>query len=209
VGTRRAATGTTSRSLTDAVASGRSPVDLGWQLRIELLEVTPTIWRRLLIPSDIRLPKLHRVLQTVLGWTNSHLHEFVISGKRYAIYDPEFSSELKQRDERRVVLEKALEPETRCFDYIYDFGDSWHHIVIVEHLYARLDAHNPFSCVAGENACPPEDVGGPHGYGEFLEVLADPTHEEHEHYTTWSGGNFDPKRFDRDAVNAALEKINP
>lgn len=149
------------------------------------------------------------MLQTAIGWTDSHLHEFVISGKRYAIYDPEFSAELKQRDERRVMLEKALDPQTRCFDYIYDFGDSWHHIVIVEEHYARLDARNPFLCLDGGNACPPEDVGGPHGYREFLEALADPTHEEHEHYTTWSGGSFDPKRFDRDAVNAALEKLNP
>lgn len=191
------------------MTSARTPIRQGWQLRIELLEVTPTVWRRLLIPHDIRLPKLHRVLQTAIGWTNSHLHEFVISGKRYAVSDPEFSAELKQRDERRVVLEKALEPATRCFDYIYDFGDNWHHIVIVEDPYARLDAQKPFLCLAGENACPPEDVGGPHGYGEFLEVLADPTHEEHDHYATWSGGNFDPKRFDRDTVNRALERLKP
>jgi hypothetical protein len=193
--------------MTKVLTPARTPVQYGWQLRVELLEVTPTVWRRLLIPPTIRLPKLHLAFQAVLGWTNSHLHEFVISGKRYSTYDPDLSPDLKQLDESRVVLEKALGPETRCFDYIYDFGDDWHHIVVLEEQYARLDPLQPFSCVAGENACPPEDVGGPHGYGEFLEVLADPANEEHEHYISWSGGRFDPKRFDRDAANVALAKL--
>ena len=207
MGTRRSTTVTAAGGVTSGKTPARAPVELGWQLRVELLEVTPTVWRRLLVPPTVRLPKLHQVFQAVLGWTNSHLHEFVISGKRYSTYDPDLSPDLKQLDESRVVLEKALAPETRCFDYIYDFGDDWHHIVVLEEQYARLDPRQPFSCVAGENACPPEDVGGPHGYGEFLEVLADPAHEEHEHYVSWSGGRFDPKRFEPDAVNAALAKI--
>jgi hypothetical protein len=183
------------------------PQKMGWLIRIELLDVTPKVWRRLLIPSTLRLPQLHRVFQTALGWTDSHLHEFVIAGKRYAIYDPEWAAELKQKNERLVVLERALGHEARCFDYVYDFGDDWHHVVMIEDHYASLDPRAPLQCIAGENACPPEDVGGSHGYQEFLEVLADPEHEEHERYVTWSGGSFDPARFDLDAINAALAKI--
>jgi hypothetical protein len=80
-------------------------------------------------------------------------------------------------------------------------------VLLIEDHYAMLDPRGSYWCLAGENACPPEDVGGPHGYGEFLEVLKDPDHEEFEDYMTWSAGNFDPRRFDRDAVNAALAKI--
>ena len=204
---RRAAPLAAPCRVTTGRRSSRLPPNFGWQIRIELLDVTPTVWRRLLIPSIIRLPKLHSVFQAALGWTDSHLHEFVIAGRRYAIYDPEFSAELKQRNERLIVLERALGYEARCFDYIYDFGDDWHHVVTIEDPHVALDPGGPLRCLAGENACPPEDVGGSHGYQEFLEVLADPAHEEYDHYVTWSGGNFDPKRFDRDAVNTALTKI--
>jgi hypothetical protein len=179
----------------------------GWILRIELLDITPTVWRRVLVPPTIRLPVLHRVFQTALGWTNSHLHEFVIGGQRYSTNDPDMIAELNQKDERRVVLEKALGHEARCFDYVYDFGDDWHHVVLLDERYARLDPAAPMRCLDGENACPPDDVGGPHGYAEFLNAVADPKHEEHTDFLAWVGGRFDPSHFDRAAVNAALAKI--
>lgn len=179
-----------------------------WQLRIELLEVTPTVWRRLLVPESTTLPKLHRVLQIALGWTNSHLHEFVIRGVRYSDPDPDWADELQHVDERGVVLEKALGADARCFDYVYDFGDDWHHVVLLEDRHPQATpAPRSISCVAGANACPPEDVGGAHGYAEFLEAIADPNHEEHERYLTWAGGSFDPARFDLTAVNTALVEI--
>lgn len=178
-----------------------------WQLRAELLEITPTIWRRVLVPENIRLPALHQVLQAAFGWTNSHLHEFVIGSLRYSEKNPEWSEELKQLDERRVELDQALGPDSRCFDYVYDFGDHWHHVVIVEDPWIRPEPGKPARCIAGENARPPEDVGGSHGYAEFLAGIADPKHEEHDNWLTWAGGSFDPKRFDIEAVNLALAKI--
>jgi hypothetical protein len=179
-----------------------------WQVRIELLEVTPRVWRRLLIPEDLKLPKLHYVLQRCMGWTNSHRHEFVLAGKRYSTHDPEWAEELAQLDEQRVVLGKAIGPESRCFDYLYDFGDSWHHVVIVEDPFAGHSEQGlRIRCLDGENACPPEDVGGPHGYAEFLEAIADRKHEEHQHYLEWVGGSFDPTAFDITAVNLLLDGI--
>jgi Plasmid pRiA4b ORF-3-like protein len=181
-----------------------------WQLRIELLDVTPVVSRRVTVPEDITLPALHRVLQACMGWTNSHLHEFVIGGVRYAEPDPEAFAELQQIDERRVPLNKALS-QSRAFDYVYDFGDDWHHIVIVEDPHAvHSSVPNPavgLRCLAAENACPPEDVGGAHGYAEFLRALADPKHEEHANYMTWAGGAFDPTHVDLNAINQALDKI--
>lgn len=179
-----------------------------WQLRIELLDVKPFVWRRLLVPASITLPKLHRVFQTALGWTNSHLHEFVISGVHYAEPDPEWAEELAQKDERRVVLSKALGIDSRGFDYVYDFGDHWHHLVVVEDLYPAVSAAaRAIHCSGGENACPPEDVGGAYGYADFHAAIADPRHEEHENYLKWCGGSFDPARFDQAAVNRALGNI--
>ena len=182
-------------------------IKVSWQLKIELLDVTPTVWRRLIVPETIKLPKLDRAIQAAFGWTNSHLHEFIIAGVRYAYPDPEWAEELKQVDETRIVLLDALGYEARSFDYVYDFGDHWHHVAIVEDRHIRTSPTSPVHCSGGENACPPEYVGGAHGYAEFLEALADPDHEEHERYQTWSGGNFDPKRLDLDATNHALAKI--
>lgn len=185
-------------------------LDWVWQLRIELLDVQPLVWRRLLVPADVTLPKLDRVIQTALGWTNSHLHEFVINGTRYAVLDPDGMDDLPHVDERRVVLHEALGMDTRCFDYVYDFSDDWHHLVLIEDLYPqRPKPASLIQCIGGENACPPEDVGGSGGYAEFLEAITDPRHEEHRNYLTWVGGRFDPTRFDREAVNRALAKIKP
>jgi hypothetical protein len=112
------------------------------------------------------------------------------------------------RDERRVALNKALDYRTRTFDYIYDFGDNWHHAVVVESDYADTPPGQPgLRVIDGANACPPEDVGGVRGYAIFLEALADPHHEEHENYLRWVGGSFDPALFDLSAVNLRLARI--
>lgn len=184
------------------------PHTLWWQLKIELLDVTPLVWRRILIPETIVLPKLDRVIQAAVGWTNSHLHEFVLHGVRYSVPDPDFSDETGHVDEKGVQLRNALGMDGRCFDYVYDFGDDWHHVVTIENLHAFASAESrPARCLAGENACPPEDVGGGHGYADFLAAIADPRHEEHENYIRWAGGSFNPHKFDIGAANRALAKI--
>jgi hypothetical protein len=182
-------------------------IKLSWRLKIELLDVTPTVWRRLIVPETIKLPKLDRAIQAAFGWTNSHLHEFFIGGVRYAYPDPEWAEELKQVDETRIVLLDALGYEARSFDYVYDFGDHWHHVAIVEDRHIQTSPTSPVHCSAGENACPPEDVGGAHGYAGFLDAIEDPGHEEHDRYLEWIGGRFNPKRFDLNATNLALSKI--
>lgn len=102
---------------------------------------------------------------------------------------------------------RALGVNARCFDYIYDFGDDWHHVITVEERKPNSQALT--HCSDGANACRPEDVGGHHRYAEFLAAIADPLREEHEEYMQWVGGSFDSHRFDIDAVNLALNKIKP
>lgn len=62
-------------------------------------------------------------------------------------------------------------------------------------------------CLDGANAYPPEDVGGSWGYEHLLAVLADSTHEEHEHLSRWIGRPVDPTAFDLALVNAHLQVI--
>jgi len=56
-----------------------------YQFRICLKDITPMILRRILIQSNKTLADLHYVIQIVMGWTDYHLNEFIIHGKRYTI----------------------------------------------------------------------------------------------------------------------------
>lgn len=140
------------------------------RLLVALLDVQPTVWRVVRVPAMIPLDKLHEAIQAVMGWTDSHLHELVINGVRYGIDDPTGFEDERVVDERRVTLADALGSTVRTFDYVYDFGDNWHHAVTLEALEPTEGTAPLLYCLAGERACPPEDVGGPWAYEEFLEA---------------------------------------
>ena len=177
-----------------------------YQLRIELLYVEPAIWRRILVPATIKLHKLHVVLQWTMGWAGGHLHEFVIGPNHFGVPDPDFDTPpLMQRDDR-ITLAVAL-GKRKFFVYLYDFGDGWEHQVTIEKLLPPDPGLKLPLCLDGANACPPEDVGGPPGYGDFLQAIKDPTHEEHESMLEWCGGSFDPTAFQTDDINAALRQF--
>ena len=175
------------------------------QLRVELKQVQPLVWRRILVPDRITLPKLHLALQWAMGWTNSHLHEYEIARQRYGT--PEDFDDEPPRDERRVRLKPLIDDGLRRFIYLYDFGDHWEHIVTVEDLAMPKSGAPAIVCTAGENACPPEDVGSSGGYAEFLEIIKDPTHEEHSSMLRWVGRSFDPTAFDLAEINERLAQI--
>ena len=172
-------------------------------LRIELLHVNPLIWRRLLVPASITLPDLHLAIQGAMGWTNSHLHQFDIDGTSYG--EPDEYGEVKILPEQSKKLSTALGKNVREFLYQYDFGDNWQHRVVVEQTQKAHAAWSGPLCAEGERACPPEDIGGSHGYQEFLEAIADPEHDEHVQMLTWVGGIFDPEGFD---INSANQRIS-
>jgi hypothetical protein len=175
-----------------------------FRLRITLDEVTPTIWRRLLVPGSIRLGKLHDVFQAAMGWTNSHLHCFTIGGERFG---PQFDEYPEgERDENEVSVLQAI-GELRRFSYEYDFGDSWDHEVVVEEHVRLTHGLKHAVCLDEENACPPEDCHGAGGYAELLEVLADPTHKDHDDLINWVGGAFNPTSFDLAAANVRLQRL--
>lgn len=174
-----------------------------WQLYVELEDVRPKVWRRLLVPLTTELSRLHVMLLWGMGWDGGHVHEFVFGPDHYGATEPgrEFPDDLMPQED--VSLTEAL-GRRKSFEYLYDFGDAWWHKVKVEQI-VKLDAPIAFArCIGGENACPPEDVGGAPGYEEFLEALADPQHPEHDEQKEWIGRPFDPRAFDVDEVNARL-----
>lgn len=109
-------------------------------------------------------------------------------------------------DEKSVTVLQALRHQ-RCFTLDYDFGDSWMHEVVIEELATSSLGLKYGVCLDGANACPPDDVGGTSGYGEFLSAIINPAHEDHESYLQWIGEPFDPTKFDLAGVNAVLQRI--
>lgn len=132
-----------------------------FQLRIDLLHLKPAIWRRILVPGSIKLPTLHVVLLQTMGWMGGHLHEFVIGDRNYGVPDPDYPEPSVEREDR-ATLAGAL-GALKSFIYLYDFGDGWEHRVKVEKILPPDPALRSPVCLAGANACPPEDVGGPPG----------------------------------------------
>lgn len=175
-----------------------------YQVRIALCDVVPEVWRRVALPGGYTLDRVHRAIQLAMGWQDCHLHSFDIDGSQFGPPDPD--SDLDLADELDVRLDAAVGKNSR-FAYVYDFGDWWEHEVVVEQIVAaEPDVRYPI-CLAGENACPPEDVGGPYGYAGLLATLADPRHPEHEAMRDWVGGPFDPGNFDPYRATVLLRRM--
>jgi hypothetical protein len=175
-------------------------------LKIELQHVAPLVWRRLLVPGGVRLDKLSDIFQATMGWNNSHLHAFLVGDVSYGMLDDDEDGPDDQRDETEVTVHDALSGQQRL-TYKYDYGDGWEHEVTVEDMGKQAFGLKYAVCLEGENACPPDDVGGPSGYGDFLAAIADPTGQGHRLAMEWSGGSFDPAAFDLVATNAELQRI--
>jgi hypothetical protein len=176
-----------------------------FQLKIQLREVRPPVWRRVLVPGEMNLAELHDVVQIAMGWTDSHLHEFDIDGARYGVPDPDWGMDAVA-DESRVKFFRVAREGSRL-RYAYDFGDGWEHDVVVEKVLSPQPGTRYPCCTGGRGACPPEDVGGPWGYQDFLAAVADAGHDEHERWIEWAGGGFDPGAFDVASVDKALDVL--
>lgn len=178
------------------------------QLCIQLLGVEPAVWRQVLVPESITLPKLHEVIQAAMGWRDSHLHEFEINSFRYGQPDQEWDlgSDLLL-SEADVRLGKCL-ANCKSFTYVYDLGDDWQHLIQVEERVCPDQLLLKPICLAGEGACPPEDVGGVPGYQHFISVMQDQANPEYEDFCAWLGAKaFDPGFFNMKQANLRLGRI--
>jgi Plasmid pRiA4b ORF-3-like protein len=144
-------------------------------------------------------------MQEVMGWENYHLHLFRFGDKEYGIPDPEYPSGM--RNERGRRLREFLRNQGKVFGYQYDFGDNWEHDVVVERIATGAEVTDA-KCMEGERACPPEDIGSPSGYMEYLKALKDPSHPDHQQMVEWRGPSIDLERFDPAGINRRLSQLS-
>jgi hypothetical protein len=176
--------------------------DMLYELKVQLREIEPPIWRVLRVPSRTSLARLHKVLQRAMGWKNYHLYLFEVEGKRYG--EPSTEWDIEVLDSRKMTLEKIFPGGRTSLLYEYDLGDSWIHEIT---LLGVLEGEEKLGCTAGARACPPEDCGSTPGYYELLVALSDPDHEERDAMVEWVGGKYDPNAFDVAAVDRALKRL--
>jgi len=185
-----------------------------YQLKITLLCNNPEIWRRVLVPPDITLSRLSRVIQLAMGWENCHLHDFTIGEQRYTLpseQTPTFwlaSLAGGPKDERKIPLDRLVPKVTRTFLYEYDFGDSWQHQIQFEDIVPAARPDTAPTCTEGQRACPPEDCGGIDQYHHLLKVLKRPKRDrERRELVDWLGEELDPVCFDASLVNEELHEL--
>jgi hypothetical protein len=182
-----------------------------YQLQVLLTGSEPPIWRRLQVPATANLSWCHAVLQVAMGWTNSHLHQFISGENIYS--DPSvqlepYAGDPPVLDENKFTLAELLKDADDRLIYEYDFGDSWQHLVTLEKILPiDASASAMAVCLDGARACPPDDCGGIWGYAELLKALKNKKHPEHRSMKEWLGRPFDPELFDVAKANHWLGKL--
>lgn len=176
-------------------------------LRIELMDTAPLVWRRVCVPSQINLRRLHDVIQRVMGWEDCHLYEFEAEGRYYGEPDPDGLDNGSVANAANLKLHtlvpRLADSELR---YLYDFGDGWEHRIVVEQ--SHVEASNPCPrLLDGAMACPPEDIGGIPGYEALKAALAGQADEHGEMLIEAIGADFDPAAFDKETAAASLLPI--
>lgn len=179
------------------------------RLKITLDDVNPTVLRRVEVPLDIKLDRLHLIIQAAMGWTNSHLYKLRSGDVDWSTPHPHADWDVDYfLDARKARLDEILEDiGTKKLVYLYDFGDGWTHTIKIERLvdpepgvlYPRL--------IEVSGRCPPEHCGGPWGYVELIEVLNDPKHERHAELTEWIGADFDPNADQAERLTAEVRAL--
>jgi len=175
-----------------------------YQFKIALKKTKPPIWRRIQVPESYTFWDLHVAIQNAMGWNDSHLHQFDVinpkTGGLDSIGSPadDYSVVVIAEDTAQIA-EYFQAPKDKA-RYVYDFGDSWEHQITLEKILPEVPGTMYPKCIAGRRACPPDDSGGVYGYGNLLQIVANPNHPEYEESVEWLGKDFDPVKFDPKAV---------
>jgi len=172
------------------------------QFKITLLNIIPPIWRSIQISNQCTFWDLNVAIQDAMGWTDSHLHEFKVINpatekmEYIGIPDDEGDDVHPMLAGWDVKVEHYMRSvANQVISYLYDFGDSWEHRIEFEGEHDKQADKYPV-CLAGERACPPEDVGGIPGYENFISIVKNPKHRDRKELLTWAGGKYDPEKFD-------------
>lgn len=181
-------------------------------IRVDLNGSKPKIWRRISVPSDLTLERLHPILQAAVGWTDSHLHAFLMGpGSRPRRGQPfltayEISEGNQGVAEGDVRLDETLSQPGDRLSYDYDFGDGWEHTLRLEAVEEPTGQPIEPHVTAGRRACPPEDVGGIHTYNDVVAALSGSEHANEwiQQILDWLPAGFDPTAFDVGEADAAV-----
>lgn len=169
----------------------------------------PPIWRRIEVAADVTLAVLADLLEGAMGWMGGHLHAFEGGGITYERPDPDEGSLRHSKDEIEHRLGDVLTEVGAKMRWDHDFGDGWQHNVVVEAIEPLVPSVEYPRCFTGCRACPPEDCGGPWGFQELLEAIADPALPRHEEPTEWLPIDFEPKEFDPDEATDDMRAPRP
>ena len=158
-----------------------------------------------MVSVPVNLRQFHDIIQTVMGWQNSHFFHFVISD---IVYGPKILQEQDSSIHDFNVRLDALDlnPSAPLL-YLYDFGDNWEHVIKLEQI---LEPDSSISCPTSlerETPCPPADGGGPRGSANMHDIAKDPEHENYWQIIEWLGDDFDPTLFNLKQVNRQLKRI--
>ncbi|MFA9422402.1 MAG: plasmid pRiA4b ORF-3 family protein [Sedimentibacter sp.] len=202
-----------------------------YQIKIELIDSQPLIWRRVIVPADVTFKRLHDTIQLSMDWWDRHVYEFEFPEEKLRIINDEEvygenkfykkkykkSKPTKEEDPfgiiDRMIETTIRQPQTikidkyienyKTFKYLYDFGDGWRHKIELENIMNDYKFGYP-TIIEGEGDCPPEDVGGIYGYADFLEAWNNPENEEHERMKIWGESQY-YRKFDIDFRNDLLK----
>lgn len=177
-----------------------------YQLKVSLDSIKPQIWRRFQVRSDTNLVKLHKSIQSVMGWKDYHLYCFEAYGVEYAdpylVDDPDDG----MLDAYEFDVEFFFPRIRSKCHYVYDFGDGWQHTIVLEKRLQPEPGEKYPLCIDGERNCPPEDCGGVSGYRELVRVLRNPKHKDYKMMRQWAGVRWNPEKFDRESVNKRMSR---
>lgn len=178
------------------------------QIKISLANSHIPIWRRFLITDDYRLDRFHQALQIIMGWWNSHLHEFEIEGRTFGMLLGDALDAPNTEDETRFYLKHFPFEVGQQINYLYDFGDNWQHTLEFEAITEVQKSS--LKCLEGIGSCPFEDAGGVGGYEFALSVEKDPTHPQHKQYLgdRWIEDLPDYTLFNHKEVSRELRKFS-
>ncbi len=181
-----------------------------YQVKISLSGFKPSIWRRILVPSNLKLSDFHKVIQTAMGWENYHLHQFVKNKTYFSKQMPNdiFWDDSSDTDYGNMKVCDLLTKEKEKVVYEYDFGDGWEHNIVLEKILPGEEEFKRAVCLDGKMHGPPEDCGGIYGYANMLEIIKNPDHEEYGRYVDWLEEEFDQEYFNLEEVNKMLKEKN-
>jgi len=167
-----------------------------YELKISLEGIKPQIYRTVQVKSDVTLARLQNIILNVMGWNGGHLSSFDINGVEYG-EDPFGESDFKTL---KTKLNKVLTNEKQTFGFLYDFGDSWEHKIVLGKILEPEEGKKYPLCIKGARCCPPEDCGGIFGYMDLVAQLKKPEAERDSDLMEWLEGmyedGYDPEYFD-------------